>query len=86
MANSARYDVYLKDVESQKEFVDFAKSLDGVRRVDESKEAADMLTNVNRLIGYVSIAIILILLAVAFFLISNTLLWVFPFVRRKSES
>lgn len=73
MANSARYDVYLKDVESQKEFVDFAKSLDGVRRVDESKEAADMLTNVNKLIGYVSIAIILILLAVAFFLISNTI-------------
>ena len=73
LANSARYDVYLKDVESQKEFVDFAKSLDGVRRVDESKEAADMLTNVNKLIGYVSIAIILILLAVAFFLISNTI-------------
>ena len=38
LANSARYDVYLKDVESQKEFVDFAKSLDGVRRVDESKK------------------------------------------------
>ena len=52
LANSARYDVYLKDVESQKEFVDFAKSLDGVRRVDESKEAADMLTNVNRICIY----------------------------------
>ena len=73
LANSARYDVYLKDVESQKEFVDFAKSLDGVRRVDESKEAEYMLNNVNKLIGYVSIAIILILLAVAFFLISNTI-------------
>lgn len=73
LANSARYDVYLTDVESQGDFVAFAESLDGVRKVDESKEAADMLTNINKLIGYVSIVIILILLAVAFFLISNTI-------------
>ena len=62
LANSARYDVYLTDVESQGDFVAFAESLDGVRKVDESKEAADMLTNINKLIGYVSIVIILILL------------------------
>lgn len=73
LANSARFDVYLNEVESQSKLVDYIESLEGVREVKQSQEAADMLSTFNKLVGYVSIIIILILLAVAFFLISNTI-------------
>ena len=64
LANSDNYEVYLSDVSKQKDVVSYAKSLDGV--------VAKTLTSVNKLVGYVSVAIIAILLAVSIFLISNT--------------
>lgn len=73
LASSARYNVYLKNVEDQADLVKYIKDLEGVRKVEHSKQAADTLSTVNKLIAYVSVAIILILLAVAFFLISNTI-------------
>ena len=48
--------------------------------------SGDTLTSVNRLVGYVSAAIILILLVVSVFLISNTLPWVLPCVEKRSQS
>ena len=73
LANSARYNVYLKNVEKQSDLVKFIEGLEGVRKVEQSKQAADTLSSFNKLIAYVSVIIILILLAVAFFLISNTI-------------
>ena len=64
--------MYMKDVESQKEVVKFAEGLDGVRKVNKSDVVAKTLSSVNKLILYVSAAIILILLIVTVFLISNT--------------
>ncbi len=72
LANSDNYEVYMKDIESQGELVEFAESLSGVRKVNKSDIVADALSNVNRLLAYVSGAIIFILLVVAIFLISNT--------------
>ena len=72
LANSDNYAVYMEDVSKQDDVVSFAESLDGVRRVNKSDVVADTLSSVNRLITYVSIAIIAILLAVSIFLISNT--------------
>lgn len=72
LANSDNYEVYMKDIESQAELVEFAESLSGVRKVNKSDIVADALTNVNKLLAYVSAAIIFILLVVAIFLISNT--------------
>lgn len=72
LANSDNFEVYMKDVEKQAELVEYAESLDGVRKVNKSEIVADALTSVNKLIAYVSGAIILILLAVAIFLINNT--------------
>lgn len=73
LANSASYQVYLKSVEQQEELASYIESLDGVREVSQSKSAADTLSTFNKLVGYVSLAIVLILLVVAFFLISNTI-------------
>ena len=72
LANSDNYEVYLESVENQEEVVAFAESLEGVRKVNKSDVVAKTLENFNVLLTYVSGAIILILLIVAVFLISNT--------------
>lgn len=72
LATSDNYEVYMADVEKQKDVVAFAEGLEGVRKVNKSDVVAKTLTSVNRLMYYVSAAIILILLAVSVFLISNT--------------
>ena len=72
LANSDNYEVYMSDVSKQKQVVSYAEKLDGVRKVNKSDTVAKTLTNVNKLVGIISAAIILILLAVSIFLISNT--------------
>lgn len=72
LGNSDNFEVYLSDVSRQKDIVEFAKGLSGVRKVNRSDVVAKTLTSVNKLVGYVSVAIIAILLAVSVFLISNT--------------
>lgn len=72
LANSDNYEVYMSDVSKQKKVVAYAESLEGVRKVNKSDTVAKTLTSVNKLVGIVSAAIIVILLAVSVFLISNT--------------
>lgn len=72
LAGADNYEVYMQNVEDQSELVSFAESLDGVRKVNKSDAVAKTLEKANKLIIYVSAAIILILLAVSIFLISNT--------------
>lgn len=72
LANHAHYEVYLTDVSMQSSLVDYLESMEGVGRVNKSAEVADILSNFNMLIGYISIAIIILLLCVSVFLISNT--------------
>ena len=69
LANSDNYE---ESVENQEEVVAFAESLEGVRKVNKSDVVAKTLENFNVLLTYISGAIILILLIVAVFLISNT--------------
>ena len=73
LANSAHYQVYLKDVSKQEQLVREIKAIAGVREVKDSTQVANTLTDFNHLIGYVSAGMILILLCVAVFLISNTI-------------
>lgn len=72
LANSASYEIYMNDVSMQSTLVDYLNGLDGVREVRQSEMAANTLSDFNSLIGYISVGIILILLLVAVFLISNT--------------
>ena len=66
------YEVFLSDVSMQTALVNWLNSIPEVRRVNYSALTADTLSGVNLLIAYVSIGIIVILLAVSIFLISNT--------------
>lgn len=64
--------IYLKDTSKQDELVTYLESLPEVRVVNASDTLAESFTNFSRLIGYASMTIIVILVAVAVFLISNT--------------
>ena len=74
LASSASLEVYLKDAAMQQDLVDYIKGIDGVRSVNASKSVADSFASFGRLLSYVSLAIIVILVGVAVFLISNTVM------------
>ena len=73
LANSASYTVQVDEIEKQDALVKYIEGLDGVARVNQSSGAVDTLSSFNSLIGYASLVIILILLVVSVFLISNTI-------------
>ncbi len=72
LANDATYEIYMTDISYQQDLVDFLDSLDNIRTVRQSEDVANTLSDANRVIGIVSGAIIIILICVAVFLISNT--------------
>lgn len=72
LANSANFEIYLKDVAQQSGLVKYLKSIDGVRSVNQSQVVAETLTEFNKILSIVSAGIISILLCVAIFLINNT--------------
>ena len=73
LANSASYEVYLSDASMQGTLVTYLENLDGVRQVNRSEVTASSLASAAKLVGYVAAAIIIILLAVSIFLITNTI-------------
>ncbi len=66
------YEIYLSDVSMQDALVTWLQSIPEVRKVNYSEMTASTLSGVNLLIAYISMGIIIILLAVSIFLISNT--------------
>ena len=73
LANSSSYEIYLNDAASQSTLVTYLENLDGIRQVNRSEATASGLASAARLVSYVAIAIIIILLAVSIFLITNTI-------------
>lgn len=73
LANSANYQVSMKNVARQNEVCAEIKAMDGVRKVESSEILADTFTGVNSFLTYFSMAIISLLLIVSVFLISNTI-------------
>ncbi len=84
LANSASYQIFLNDISYQGEMVAYLQQIEGIRRVNYSNTAAEGLSSFNRVIGILSVVIIGVLLAVAIFLISNTINVAAAF--RKSEN
>ncbi len=66
------YEIFLSDVSMQGALITWLESIPEVRKVNYSEMTANTLSGVNLLIAYVSMGIIIILLAVSVFLISNT--------------
>lgn len=72
LAGENSYQVFLSDVSMQDTLVSWLESIPEVRLVRYSEATANTLSGVNLLIAYVSVGIIVILLGVSIFLISNT--------------
>ncbi|MBQ4537829.1 MAG: permease-like cell division protein FtsX [Lachnospiraceae bacterium] len=66
------YEIFLSDVALQEDLVTWLESIPEVRKVNYSEVTANTLSGMNMLIAYMSLGIIVILLAVSVFLISNT--------------
>lgn len=73
LKNSASYKITLNDLTNQDSFVKYLESLNGVRKVNASRQTADGIAALNSVVTYASIGIIIILLLVSVFLISNTI-------------
>ena len=72
LAGEGSYEIFLSDVSMQDALVTWLQSIPEVRKVNYSEMTANTLSGLNLLIAYVSMGIIVILLAVSIFLISNT--------------
>lgn len=72
LAGEDSYEIFLSDVSMQDALVTWLQSIPEVRKVNYSEMTANTLSGLNLLIAYVSMVIIVILLAVSIFLISNT--------------
>lgn len=73
LADSASYEIFLNNIDDQKRVAEDLETVPGIRRVNYSSDAAAGLSNFNRILGLLSAVIIGVLLAVAVFLISNTI-------------
>lgn len=73
LADSASYEVYLKDIEQQSTLVEYLKNVIGVREIKKSDEVASGLMTANRLVSIVSGVLILVLILVSVFLIHSTI-------------
>lgn len=73
LAGSASYEIFLKDIGDQSGIVAYLESVDGIRKVNYSNSAAAGLSSFNKILAMLFGVIIVMLLAVAVFLISNTI-------------
>ena len=73
LENSASYTVYLNDISMQESLVRYIRGIEGVRKVNNKKDVSESLTSINKVLTVLAIAIIIILLGVAVFLIGITI-------------
>ncbi len=72
LANSANFEIYMNDISLQSALVAYLEELDGVREVNQSEVAAETLSDFSNLLTFISAGVVAILVAVAVFLINNT--------------
>ena len=73
LAGSSSYEIRLNNITDQDGMVAYLESIDGVRKVNYSNSAATGLASFNKILGLLFGVLIAMLLAVAVFLISNTI-------------
>ena len=84
LAGSSSYEIYLYDIGDQGPMVEYLQTVDGVRKVNYSNSAVAGLSSFNKILSMLFGVLIAMLLAVAVFLISNTISVAAEF--RKSEN
>ena len=74
LGESDSYVVTLKDIKDQEEMTKYLNAISGVRYVNSPLNTTATLLKLNRIISVTSMALIVILLLVSIFLISNTVI------------
>ena len=85
LANSASYEILLNDITKQYDYVNFLKTIEGVRQVNYSNVLIEALTKLNVGISTFSFILIILLLIIAMILITNTITLSSQFRRKENE-
>ena len=85
LASSASYEILLNDITKQIEYVNYLKSIEGVRQVNYSNVLIEALTSLNVGISTFSVILISLLLVIAMILISNTIALASQFRKKENE-
>lgn len=72
LANSASYEVFLARLADQQDFVEYLESIEGVRKVNASNLLAEGLSNLGRIIEFVTMVVLAVLFIISVMLISNS--------------
>ncbi|MBN2221770.1 MAG: ABC transporter permease [Vallitaleaceae bacterium] len=73
LLGSASLQVLFDDITKQEELVNLLEKESIVRHVKEAKEVTQVITNMNRLITFISVSLIFILSLISLFIVSNTI-------------
>lgn len=71
LSDSNHYVVHISDTSKQGEIAEYIESLEGVRLVNQSKEVADVFTDINEILIFGSAGVIIIFAIVSAFLVQN---------------
>ena len=85
LASSASYEILLNDITKQIDYVNYLKSIEGVRQVNYSNVLIETLTKLNVGISTFSMVLIILLLVIAMILISNTISLASQFRKKENE-
>lgn len=85
LAGSDSYEIYLYDIADQEGLVSYLEGLPGVRQVNYSNAAVAGFSSFNKVLSLLSLVIIGVLLAVAMFLINNTISVAAAFRKQESQ-
>lgn len=85
LINSASYEILLKDITKQYDYVNFISKVEGVRQVNYSNVLIDALTSINFGISTMSLVLISLFLLIAIILISNTISLASQFRKEENE-
>lgn len=73
LMDSASLLVFMEDIKKQEQLVNYINTIDEVRYVREAEEVTSFMQDFNDLIKYASIILIIILVLISVFLISNSI-------------
>ncbi len=85
LANSASYEILLYDITKQYDYVNYLRTISGVRQINYSNVLIDTLTKLNLGLSTFSMVLVILLLIIAMVLISNTITLSSQFRRKENE-
>ena len=85
LVNSSSYEILLYDITKQYDYVNYLKTIDGVRQINYSNILIDSLTSLNIGISSFSLILIVLLLIIAMILTSNTISLSSQFRKKENE-